>query len=130
MPYSPLGALPSAGGRRPARLVGDDADAYDDTEAEALGTSGCGCNQGQGQGPLVPTRNEAVAQSHGGTDCQSLSSAWSGRSVALPLPLPPLLYSRLVGQFIPLFGHGLVALHITPPDPLAALGPPEMLLIC
>ena len=109
-----------------------DADAYD-TEAlgtEALCTSGCGCNQGQGQGPLVPTRNEAVVQSHGGTDCQSLSSAWSGRSVALPLPLPPLLYSRLVGQFIPLFGHGLVALHITPPDPLAALGPPEMLLIC
>ena len=104
-----------------------DAGAYD-AEAEALGTSGCGCNQGQGQGPLVPTRNEAVAQSHGGTDCQSLSSAWSGRSVALPLP--PLLYSRLVGQFIPLFGHGLVALHITPPDPLAALGPPEMLLIC
>ena len=85
-------------------------------------------NQGQGQGPLVPTRNEAVVQSHGGTDCQSLSSAWSGRSVALPLP--PLLYSRLVGQFIPLFGHGLVALHITPPDPLAALGPPEKLLIC
>jgi hypothetical protein len=62
--------------------------------------------------PPLPMRTETAA-------------AQVARSVAPP----PLLYSRLVGRFIPSFGRGLVVVLITPPDPSTALGLAEVLLL-